>query len=213
MASLAVKQMEVVRDEENTLLSRHLEDIEKLLAEMSGDEDGEPFQIRDESDFEFVTELLLHIKKEKKQLEDRRKSVTKPLSVALENFRQIYRGPIQAWDRAEKVIKQKIGEWVVEKNRIEEEKMKQIAAAAKAGDFEAAHAVEIQETPKVKGISIQERWELAEVTDFSKVPDIMKTINGAAVDAYIKSFDNAKPKDVPGLRFHLVGKVRGSTKG
>lgn len=204
---------------EKELLAQHQEDVTRLLAEVMGDDEIEPFVIDDDEDQVFASKLLLHAKKQKKSLEDRRKSVTQPLNSVLSTIRGWFRDPINDWYELEKLLKRRISDYELKKARLEDEAIAQIAEAAQQQDYDKAHQASLvleKERPKVAGVSTRETWVVdEEKVDLSKVPKefLLIQLNMTVVREYIRQYGKGRPEDLPGLPFKKDIQVIGSTKG
>ena len=209
---------EKARKEAVQLLSKQIEDSNKLLLELGGDENTEPFVIQDDEDLEFAMKLLLHVKKQKKLREERKNSVVKPLNEVLKTIRSWF-SDIAHWERAEKLLKGKIQDYKLLESQREDEAIAQIAEAAKEQDYDKAHQASLvinKEAKKVQGVTTSERWVLDEANvDLEKAPKefLIISLNRAVVREYIKQFDKGRPADLPGLPFKKDITVTGSTKG
>lgn len=209
-----VVQSEKARSVELAIFTKQKEDLTKLLEELDGSE--ESFIIEDSSDYLFAGELLKHVKHKKQELEDRRKTVTKPLNEALEAFRALYRPSIKQWEEAEKLLKRKIEDWHLKEARRKEEAMKKIAEASSAQDYDSAYiaSLELTDTPQVTGVTTTEHWVLdSEKVDLKLVPREFLMLDMDSVKSYIKAHGKDRPADLPGLPFKKAIKVVGSKKG
>lgn len=214
---IEVKGSETVRANENDLILEHFQDVESLLLEVVGAKGMvPPFNIENGEDFQFAGELLKFVKKKKKELEDRRKTVTKPLDEALKAFRAWYKPSLDRWGELERVLKKRISDWQLEQDRRESEAVRQIAAASVEGDYEAAQAASagLVKTTQVSGVSLREYWTIDEDrVDVSKVPADFLMLDRGVVAEYIRQFGKERPKDLPGLPFKKAVQVKGSRRG
>lgn len=219
MSTGIVVSSESARKTEGEILAKHKQDYVKLYAEVAGLDDIEPFVIEDDSDLVFAHQLLLYVKKQKKTLEDRCKSVTKPLNDVLKTIREWFRDPTDGWGSLEAILKKKIGAYELLLSKKEDEAIALIAQASKEEDFDKAHAASMSlqvSRPKTAGITSTEKWVLdVDKLDLEKVPErfIIKHLNKTEVKEYIRQFGKGRPKDLPGLVFKKDIAVTGSTKG
>lgn len=214
---LAVVGSELVEASEQGLLTRHLEDVESLLLEVAGFKGAvPPFVIKGPEDFQFAGELLKFTKRKKKELEDRRKAVTRPIDQALKAFRAWYKPPLDKWAELERLLKERIEAWQLEEDRREQEAVRQIAEASLEGDFEAAHQAStgLVKTAPVKGVTLRKYWVVDEdKVDLSKVPVEFLMLDMDVVREYLRQFGKDRPKKVPGLIFKRAIQVKGSRRG
>lgn len=214
---LAVSGTKLVRENEQEIIRAHLHDVESLLLEVVGQEGVVPsFEIENEEDFQFAGELLKFVKKRTKELEDRRKTVTKPLDEALKAFRAWYKPSLDQYAALERALKRRISAWQLEQDRREEEAVRKIAEASMSGDYDAAHAAStgLVKASTVSGVTVRKHWVLDEDSvDLSKVPVEFLALDRNVVAEYIRQFGKDRPKDLPGLKFKRAVQVKGSRKG
>jgi hypothetical protein len=218
--SLAVYS-KALHEKEGSSLTQQREDIAKLIAEISGDEDEEiaPFVIENDDDEVWASNLLLYAKRNKKDLEDKQKRATKHITALLEEVRSWFRAPKQDWGKLETLLKQKIGDYELQKSKKKDEAIAQIAAASREQDYDKAYQASLvlnQESTKIAGVIKTEKWVLDEENvNLEKVPKEFLTIelNRAVVREYIRQFGKGRPEDLPGLPFKKEVGVTGSTKG
>ena len=209
----AAAKLEESKKTEAVQLEEQRASLIQILDELQGVEGVEPFVIEDDEDLQFIANMLKDMKKQYKELEARRKTVTKPMHDALVAFRAFYKPTLDVLKELEKLLKSKIGEYTLKQQELEEQKAKELAAAARDKDFERALAVSstMREVPKVDGITVSEKWDY-EIVSKEAVPEWAKEVSDAAVRTYIKEFGKTKPADVPGLRFFKVGGVSATTR-
>jgi len=156
--------------------------------------------------FELAADELKSIKAKAKDLDDRRKAITKPLDEAKARVMDLFRRPLELLGQAEALLKramlgfqqaqeQKRREAEAEARRVaaaEQERLRKEAekaarAAEKKGNVEAAEQLRANvpvvpvptvaiEAPKVKGISTRTVWK-ARVLDANKVPRQYLVVN------------------------------------
>lgn len=186
--------------------------VERVAARLLEDVEcgGKDYQIESEEEYDAATELLFDVKERLKDIKKRSKTVTQPLYQALEAFRDLYRPTVRSYEKAEGLLKRWTTEYVQRKKRQEEEATRQIAEAAKEGNFEQAMQVsdKLERAPVTRGISYSEEWTY-ELEDLEKLVRWaldndrlgMVMVNDGAMVSYVKSFGKNKPKDVPGMKF------------
>ena len=194
-----------IETEEKKELAKRAASYEDILDELKD------FEIKDDDDFEFASDTLKHIKTFYKEIEKKRKAVTDPLNKALTEFRSWYKPSLDLLKEGENILKGRIGEYTLKKDKEREEQMRQIAAASQKGDFDAAHtaAQNIVETPTARGVSSTRLWDY-QVTDLSKVPREWLTLDHSKVKIHIREAGKDKPADIEGIEF--FEKVRTSVR-
>lgn len=168
--------------------------------------------IEDDEDFEYVSGVLLEVKRYDKEIEARKKLVTDPLNAALRELRTWFQPIQKVLSNNEAILKKKIGDYKLLKEKQQEEQMRKIAEASKAGDFEGAYMVSqnLVELPVAKGISTTRKWDY-KVTDLSLVPREYLTLDHDVVKKHIKEAGKDQPADIPGVVFEEVVGVTGRT--
>lgn len=214
MSANNVIQLFVERESSERTEMQSVEHVaQQLLLEVEGKDEVSPFTIRDDGDYEVACDLLTHVKRQIKDIEERRKKVTKPLNDALNAFREMYRPTLTYYARAEAKLKLWTGSYVVAKRRKEEEAMRQIAAATQRGDFDTAMEVsqKTETPPERKDITISERWGY-EVMDIDEVPEkyIIRSVDSAMLAQHARG--KAEPEPIPGIRFFRKQIVSARTK-
>jgi len=201
--------IETKRDAETGELEKHRINFAKLLGEIQGLEDDEPFEIEDAEDLDYAAEILTYAKKQFKAIDGRRKKVTTPMREALAEFQEYYKPTLDVLKKLIELLNSKIVNYTLEEAAEEALKAKKLAAAAREKDFQKAMAISntMREVPKAKGITIIEGWDY-EVTDIEIVPRSHMCVNDDYVKLLIKKSGKAKPEDVPGLRFFRKAHTR-----
>ena len=209
----AAQKLEGSKKTEGELLEQHMADVVKLLKEVNGSDDEEPFVIETDEDFEFIGKLLKHTKKQKSDLEKRRKTVTLPMHQALEAFRAFYRPTLKKLEELERVLKKKVSDYHQLLREREEEKARLLAEASRENDFEKAMDVSstMRAMPKVSGIVVTDKWDY-EIEDEDKVPREYMVVSDEMMKAHIKKSGKAKPKEISGIRFFKVSGVSAGKK-
>lgn len=182
-------------------ISNHTKQAKEFLQRL-----GSEIVVADDKDFLLLSDTLGFIKKCLKQIEENRKKVTQPLNQALKEFRKWYKPPETAYKALEVLIKRALVSYELERAEQKRQVVEQIAAAAEADDYDAAHEASLQLRPDLKseGLTISQYYTY-EVRDLAQVPEQFKTIDHNAVIEYIREAKPNKPADVPGLEFVLTG--------
>lgn len=168
-----------------------------------------------EEEHAFAGDVLLTVKAQWKELEEKRTAVTGPINDALKELNSWFRpaqGPLK---EAERILKEKISTYIIARKQANEAAMLAAAEAAQAGDGATAmvHVGAIQEAPRVAGISVKEVWDF-EVENIDEVPREFLTLDEKKVREAIWYADTQKtpPRPIPGLRFVLRGQVTARAK-
>lgn len=192
-------------------------EVQNVLDEVIGGGSKDPFVIEDELDYVFAGEFLKHVKKQKAALEKEAKERSAPLRKALEIVRDLDSDVIALWGKIERFLKEKIGEYTLAQAKAKEALAAKIAEAAQVGDFDGAHEAsrKLADVPEVavSGVRTREVWEVDwDRVEIDKAPREALTLDMNWVNAYIKEFGKARPKDLPGIPFKRAIRVSGSTK-
>lgn len=196
------------------LVEKYRKDALRLLKEVVGGAQEDPFIVESQKDYVFGSELLKFAKKKKKDLEDLRKKDTQELDRELRARRAAYKPSLDGWGKLETILKRRLGDWVLKLEQQEEEKVRKLAEASIEGDFDRAHQISqtLEDSVEVKGVSKIEKWVVDEV-DLQKVPRKYLQLDDDAVAQYIKGFGKDRPKDLPGLTFKKEIQIKGSRRG
>ena len=161
--------------------------------------DAQSIMINTQADYNNYVHILQMVKGKLKQIDDKRKEITKPLDQAKKSIMDLFRKPLDKLQEVEKIIKnaliiyQDIQENIrkEEENRLRIEAEKERAKLERKaqrieekGDVEKAEEIrqeaEIIQAPivapkidKVAGISFREKW-YAKITNFKILPDEYK---------------------------------------
>jgi predicted DNA-binding protein len=191
---MTVVELSVEQGEQQEMLVRAQQYQQELVA-------LQEFQIEDAEDFSTASEILREVKSIAKEVESRRRKVTDPLNAAIKEFGKWYKPALDTLLTMEGVLKSKISEYTERQRVANEAAMRAAAAAARAGNFEAAHEASkgIVEEARAQGITTREVWQY-EIEDLSQVPREYLALDHSAVKIYLKQA-GAEPKPIPGLRF------------
>lgn len=171
--------------------------------------------IESQADHDLCAEALAHVKGEWKRLEERKKSVTDPLTKAINEVRSWFRPAQDFYAQAEVLLKANIATY---HKRCAEQNQAALAAAAQAhqaGNTEAvADALaSIQVPDKVAGLGLRETWDF-EICDKSLVPMQYLMVDETAVKTAIRASTGVgkAPTPIPGIRFVLKTVVSSRAK-
>ncbi len=145
-------------------------------------------EITDEDDYQYAAELLIQEKTIYKYVEKTYEETKKSLNEAKANLMKLIRTDTDPLNQAEGIIKEKMGVWYTEQERLRAETRRKIEAklrkqeeerrlneAVETGDESVLEepiivsTPQVQEAPKVKGISFTEIVKF-KIVDSSKVP-------------------------------------------
>jgi len=171
------------------------------------------FEIEDDEDYEVVAEGLKEVKRIYKELEERRKTVSKPLLEAKRNLDSWFKPATDLLLRTERDLKRKINEYTRKKKEQSKLAMEAAAKASREGDFDAAHEAskQIVELPTASGITVTSYYDYV-VEDFDQIPREFLCVDHSAVNIHIKNAGKSKPKAVPGIRFEEKSRTIARTK-
>jgi hypothetical protein len=161
------------------------------------------FEINDQEDYDFANEALGDAKRAWKDLEAKKKEVTKPLNMVLKTIRSWFKPAQDHYLEAEKILKAKLAE---AHRKAAEEQDRALAEAKQAHDhgdaggvrkamLQAAN-VEIQQADNV---TIMDRW-CFEVTDARKLPIEYLCPDMVAIQETVKLLKDETR--IPGVRVY-----------
>lgn len=160
---------------------------------------AEAILIHDAEGFEGAGGVLLEVKDRKKQLEARRKLITKPMMQAKKEVDELFKAPIASLTRAENSLKRAIGRYVED---IEKQQRELIVEAQEAHDS-GEESEDVREKlvlatektpPKVQGVSMRTVTKF-EIVDVSALPKHLMKPDEVKIRAMVNS-----GLDVPGVR-------------
>lgn len=170
--------------------------VRALLSEVDTlEEFARTYQVTTAEQYSAGAEDLKRVKAAQKCLEDERTGITGPLNAALKRVNNLFRTPGDRLARIERAIKQRLGDFADEQERLRREEQRkadevarkdrerieaQAAKAAAAGKTEKAEQLQERaasvvapvvhrDPPKVAGLSSREVWKF-EVVDPAQVP-------------------------------------------
>lgn len=210
-AGLAYVQAEIDRDaiavEVKAEVEQHTGSIQELVTDLP------LFQIQNDSDMSFANELLGEIKDKIKGLEERRKTVSKPLNDALRTYNGWFKKPLDALKTAEQTLKAKISDALITARKAQDVALAAIEASGGEAATEVlavAHGQQLVKQPD--NISIREVWAV-EILDSNAVPRAFCDPNLDRLKAYAQATNGAEP--VAGVRFfkeQIVGQRASGNK-
>jgi hypothetical protein len=150
--------------------------------------------ITTQDQFTLACETLLDVKGQYKALEAKRKTITAPLWEAYQATQALFKPALDYLTSAERVLKQKVGEYTQAQERVR--------LAALAASTQAAPAIVPAPAEAPKGITVTEvrTWE---VIDPDKVPREYCSPDQVKIQQAIDAGDTA----IPGIRFAMTPKV------
>lgn len=169
-------------------------------------ESAQAITIKTADDMVIAVDILGKVKEIGKKITAQKETITKPLSEALKNARNLFRPLEDQWEEAENVIKQKMvkyqtlqetkAETKIEniEKKIEEGKMSFEEGVAKMENLEPERKVQTESF----GLTFRETRTM-EITDQSLVPDEYWVINEVLLRK-----DVLAGKEVPGTKIVIV---------
>lgn len=161
----------------------------------------ESLTIATDADMEFANEILAQIKDKAKAVKADRDSIAKPLIAAKKALDAKVKPVLDAYDRAERIIKAKIAE-ALAKTRAEQDRaltaVEQTTAegAPLAGEVLAvAHGAGLVDQPA--NISVRDSWDV-EIVDPDAVPRKFCSPDEPRIRAFVKATEGKEA--VPGVR-------------
>lgn len=137
----------------------------------------------------------------RKQVTERMEEVTKPQYLAYKNARKQHMPTINALEKAEKIVREKIGEFDLALRNKQQAALK---AAAEAEDAEAVEELTEEEEDQV-GVRTKGVWT-HEIVEPSKVPNqyCVRTINHRLIELDIER----GVREIPGVRIYQKASTR-----
>ena len=162
---------------------------------------AETIVIQNVDDVEEASTFLRKLKDAEIIVEDKRLEFTKPLNQSLKNINETFKEMKEPLIKARGILSAKILDWkAAEKRRRddEEERVRKLIEEKTQLEEDEVEEVIAATVPKIENtignVKAVKRW-VFEITDFSKVPDMYKTLNIVAVNGAIR----AGARDIPGL--------------
>jgi hypothetical protein len=157
--------------------------------------------IASDDDMSYANELLGYVKTQYKALEERRKSVSKPLNDVLKTYNSWFKPVTDLLKSAEQMLKAKIADATAAARKAQDEALARVAEAEAGGEaggevLAVAHGRDIVHTPD--NVSIREVWD-CEIVDPDAVPHAFCDPNVQRLLAYVNAF-GAKA-EVAGVKF------------
>lgn len=162
--------------------------------------------IEDQADLDLAAEALADAKGNFKRLEERKKTVTDPLTTAINEVRSWFKPAQDVYKEVEGILKEKIAAYHTKRDAENRKALQAAADAHAAGSFtEVGAALSTISTPeKIAGLSVRDAWTF-EVVSIEMVPREYLYVNETLVKAQMKktSADSptGEPEPIPGIRF------------
>jgi hypothetical protein len=167
--------------------------------------------ITTQDDLAFVSDILLEVKRKSNQIDERLKTITKPLNEALANVRALFKPVRDFYAAAEADLKGRIAE---AHSRQQENNAKALAESQAAGTPAGivAALAKVQHVENVDGISTRTKWAF-EITNPAEVPRELCEVSPKLIREYIKACGDTGPQPVAGVRFYQDTVVAARTNG
>jgi chromosome segregation ATPase len=94
--------------------------------------DAEKMEIATRPQYESAADMLKDVKAKAKDLNGRRKDITRPLDKAKKQIMDLFRAPLDKLGKAEKILKRSMNDYVQEQERIRREKEEKLRREAEA---------------------------------------------------------------------------------
>jgi hypothetical protein len=196
-----------------------IEDKQAIATETQENEDAfhrlEQFQIQNQEDFELAGEALKWIKERWKNLEERRTRMTKPINEGLRQINDFFRPAKDPLERAEAILKSKVGAYTLAQREAQAKAMQEAAAAVQAGQRDQAAALvqATAPTPQIKGIAVKAKWAFRVVNE-ALVPREYLSVDPVKLEKAIWYADTERtpPRPIPGIEFFLETSTTVRTK-
>jgi hypothetical protein len=173
-------------------------------------------EVQTPDDLAFAGEMLTSVKARFNALEERRTAITKPMNAALREVNALFKPVQEPLEKAEGILKGKIGQYHLAQREANERAMFAASAAAVAGDGAGAATAlaTMAEAPKTTGVGVREVWDW-EVSDLDAVPREYLAIDPVKVKVargMYMTADMAAVPPIPGIRFfrRAIVAVRGT---
>ena len=146
-----------------------------------------------------AADLLQQVKAKAKALEERRTLITKPINEGLRSLNELFRAPKQALDDLERALKQKIAQYMADR---EAENRALLAQAAAAASAEQASEVIATLSPVVapQGISVRYVW-VAQIENPDAVPREFCSPDPSKIKTYVAGLPAGTTPSVSGVKF------------
>lgn len=146
-----------------------------------------------------AADLLQQVKEKAKALEARRTLITKPINDGLRSINDLFRAPKEALESLERTLKQKIAQYVADREAHNRALLAQ-AAASPTTEQAVETLATVAPVPVPQGVSIRYVW-VAHVENADQVPRELCSPDHAKIKAYVASLPAGTPPSIPGLRF------------
>lgn len=154
-------------------------------------------QIEDHDDYAFIEGLAVEAKKNLKDLETERTSITKPLNEALRKVNEKFKPAKDALQKIERICKTKLK---LARQRFEEEAERKLEEAKATDDLEEKHEAMVraaEAVPETGRVTFRDNWK-GEIYDETQIPTRYWVID---IDRINKEIKAAKGEiEIPGVR-------------
>ncbi len=174
---------------------------------------AEAIEISDDEDMEIAVGLLGGIATAKKRAEKQRKFFAEPLNLQVKKINEMFHSFTDPLLKAERIIKQKVATYHVEKERKVQEEMAKALAEAQRGDEIMPVVLPDQPQKTVQAATgsatIKKVWTF-QVENSALVPEQYKVVDERKIRAAVAS----GIREIPGVRIYLEPQVavRGSSE-
>lgn len=148
-------------------------------------------EINTQEDYEDAASIFNKIKDKRKELNKKRKDITRPLDKTKKKIMDMFRKPINMLKEAEDSIEQGILEYDKEQEKKRKEKQKEL-------EKEDNGALEVAKPKQPEGMHTRTNW-YAEVEDENKIPGKYLKVDMKALNRIARS--SSGKVDIPGVVF------------
>lgn len=167
---------------------------------------AEAIEISDDEDMEIAVNLLGGIATAKKKTEKQRKFFTEPLNQQVKKINDLFHIFTDPLLKAERIIKQKVAAYQVERERKAQEKMVKALAEAQRGDEIMPVVLPDQPQRTVQAdmgsATIKKVWTF-QIENPALVPEQYKVVDEKKIRAAVAS----GIREIPGVRIYLAPQV------
>ncbi len=154
------------------------------------------FEVHCDADKEFAAGLIRELKEAASEIDKMRRSFTDPLNELVKRWNAFFRPAREACEEGERVLKQRVADYMRERDRANAAAMTAAAAASTPAEAQLALAAVGSAAPPA-GMSVRYVWKF-EITDPDAVPRELCSPDPKKIGALVAG---AEPPEVPGVRW------------
>lgn len=181
---------------------------QEALASKQLYEKVQAFVIHDQQGIDIAAAIVKDVKLRWKEIEAKRKEITKPLQAALKSVQALFKEPLDYYASVEGLLKEKIVDAQTRARAAQDAAMQAVQQAHQAGNWQqtslAMELVQGADITTPAGIQARSSWDF-EVVDAAQVPSQFWQINTAALGAFVRETKGTVA--IPGVRVFEVQSV------